>query len=227
MEQACSVYELKFPNGKLYIGISKNPEKRWASHCAAAFKRARNTLLCRALRKYGPEVVERKILLVGNVQYAQEMEQKIIAAWKTMHPLGYNMMPGGEMSPFLLYPELAKAVGERRKGSKLSEETKNQMSLSAKGVAKTDSHKKAISESRKGMKFSAEHAAKCAENRRGKTMSESAKAAISAFQKENFPMKNEESRKKVSLALRGRTFSEAHKAALRAAWLLRKQRSEA
>lgn len=79
-------------NGKVYIGITNNPKIRWEKHCASKY----NYALPRAIRKYGKENFEFKVLVIGSKEYIISLETKAIQAFQTLVPLGYNMTTGGD-----------------------------------------------------------------------------------------------------------------------------------
>ena len=151
----CSVYELSFPNGKKYIGISSNPRKRWSYHCYNATTK-KKTALYDAIRFYGKEQVRLRTLLVGTIEYAKEMEVKIISKFGTQVPRGYNINPGGDYSP-CVDPMIAAKQAASLTGFRHSEKTKNQMSAVALGKPKSAEHRQNISKGRSGMKFSDQH----------------------------------------------------------------------
>src|SRR5579864_4220936 len=116
----CCVYSLKFPNGKLYIGISTRPERRWIEHA----RNARNgvkTPLCDAIRAFGFEVVDKTILTQTTPHMAKVLERHYIAMLGTKLPFGYNMTDGGDgvINPT---PELRKKRSLINVGRKLSAE---------------------------------------------------------------------------------------------------------
>lgn len=98
----CWLYSLNFPNGKRYFGISSNMRKRKIGHLVDM--RAGSELpLHRALRKFGPDSVEWKPLVLGPRSY-------IIVAYRTRErAYGYNVGLGGEHSPMLV-PEVASKI---------------------------------------------------------------------------------------------------------------------
>jgi group I intron endonuclease len=95
MPQAC-VYQFSFPNGKRYIGIAKNFERRWAVHKHMAISGKSSLAVHCAIRKYGVDLVKREILLIGRLDYVKLMEVSLIAAYNTQTPNGYNITPGGD-----------------------------------------------------------------------------------------------------------------------------------
>ena len=83
----CKVYRLQFPNGKSYLGVSINPERRLLQH-------ARGKGLCSfAISKYGMPKLE--VLLIGTREYCMWAEGLLTIAWKTIVPNGYNLQVGG------------------------------------------------------------------------------------------------------------------------------------
>ena len=93
-------YELLFPNGKRYIGIAKNPKRRWNVHKFHA-KNGSKILLYNAIRKYGWRRVKKKVLVAGSRSYIEFIEELLIVGLSTRYPHGYNLITGGATSPAL------------------------------------------------------------------------------------------------------------------------------
>lgn len=126
---ATELYQLKFPNGKSYIGISRCATRRYKGHANAASKGS-DLLLSRAWRKYGrPKLT---VLAVVEDHLRGETESKAVAVFKTFAPLGYNMTPGGEVAPTTV-PEIAAKVSKAMTGKKKSLEHRANI---AKGKSK-------------------------------------------------------------------------------------------
>ena len=91
------LYQIEFPNGKSYIGITKyDAEKRFAGHCEGAAK-GRNLILHNAIRKHGKENCKIRTLVIANdAEYLKDLEIKAIATFNTRHPNGYNSTRGGD-----------------------------------------------------------------------------------------------------------------------------------
>lgn len=87
------LYSLNFSNGKRYIGVSKNPQRRFQNHRRHAAQYY-NLPVHNAIRKHGsPEL---QILCIGSVEYITELETKAIEAYQTQdRRFGYNVSPGG------------------------------------------------------------------------------------------------------------------------------------
>jgi hypothetical protein len=92
------LYQLISPSGKSYIGISsKTAADRFAKHTEHALGKRQNGVLYSALRKYKPENFQVKTLVIANDwDYLCDLEMKVIRAFGTRHPFGYNMTDGGE-----------------------------------------------------------------------------------------------------------------------------------
>lgn len=92
-----ALYQLTFPNGKSYVGITAGTvAARFKEHTHAA-KRGLQYAVYRALRKYGPENVRVKTLAIADDWgYLQTIEQNAIRVLGTFKPAGYNLTKGGE-----------------------------------------------------------------------------------------------------------------------------------
>ena len=107
------LYEIKFPSGKSYIGMTDNAQRRWAEHKGNAI-RGHESAVCCALRKYGLSAAVFRILACGNRMYIATLEVLAIAHFGTRSPGGYNISYGGDLSP-----ALAMEVREKIRASKL------------------------------------------------------------------------------------------------------------
>jgi group I intron endonuclease len=79
--------------GMQYIGVTVDPKKRWRSHCRAA--KSTRLLLKNAILKHGEESFKMEVLLQAPQEYCYEMEPKLIEAYGTLSPSGYNLSAGG------------------------------------------------------------------------------------------------------------------------------------
>lgn len=79
-------------NGKLYIGVTKNPKHRQLSHFSKGER-----LVNKAYKKYGKENLTFEIICVGSKDYIYDLEVKAIKLYNsdatTGH--GYNVCSGG------------------------------------------------------------------------------------------------------------------------------------
>lgn len=96
MSKGWSVYRLKFPNGKIYIGITSRLKERWRSYRYAS-EHGGNRLVLRAIHKYGWASIEATVLAEGLlVEDAGACEKALIVALKTQsRNHGYNVADGG------------------------------------------------------------------------------------------------------------------------------------
>jgi hypothetical protein len=94
MDREWAVYEHVFPNGKRYIGISTDPEKRWNK--GAGYRSDGQNKMHRAIKKYGWDNIEHNVILRGLTEdQAKQIEQDLIAALNTIAD-GYNSVAGGD-----------------------------------------------------------------------------------------------------------------------------------
>lgn len=118
-EKQYSVYEHVFPNGKRYIGISSDPECRWAN--GNGYKHQQK--MWNAIQRYGWGNIEHNIIVEGLTRdQASSIERKLIAAYDAVEN-GYNTTIGGDeiletyLNPHILQmirdsKELDKKYGE-------------------------------------------------------------------------------------------------------------------
>lgn len=92
---AC-VYRISSPTGKSYIGATRKSAKgRYREHVRSANRGSCNKIH-RAIRKYGPENMKVETLVIGDIDYCFELEQKAIKGFGTLAPSGYNLTSGGQ-----------------------------------------------------------------------------------------------------------------------------------
>jgi group I intron endonuclease len=120
-----SIYKLTNKlNGKIYIGYSQCPDKRWSDHQKAAIKGYKGVLY-NAMRKYGIENFTFEVIYVNSSKTKTKniMEPKLIKEYNSLVPNGYNVAHGGD-------------GGSTRCGAILSDETKRKISENTrKGMA--------------------------------------------------------------------------------------------
>jgi len=207
------LYKLDFPNGKSYIGITtKNAAERFKGHRRGARSQKKCALLARAWAKYGePTLITLAVLEEDDLPAA---EIRAIKAYGTLHPGGYNMLEGGQISP-MKDPEIAARVGRKlkgRKGSahmagkKLSDETKAKMSESHKkyweGRTMSEEHKHALSKANKGRKMTESQKEILLLSHKGKETSAETKEKISKALKGRG--RSDEAKRNMSEAARNR-----------------------
>lgn len=111
-----TVYKHITPSGKVYIGItSKAVEKRWLN--GRGYRR--NEHFWNAIKKYGWENIEHKILATGlTKEEATEAEKMYIALFSSHEPKhGYNLTEGGETG-IVHTLESRRKLSESKKGKR-------------------------------------------------------------------------------------------------------------
>lgn len=171
-------------NGKQYVGQTiKKVSYRFNEHARA------NTLIGKAIRKYGRENFKIKVLeKCYSYDELNAAEMKWIKKLNTKDPNGYNKTDGGEgiLNPATSTREKLAQAGMGNKhalgrkhtedeierirqsnlGQKRSKETCDKIRQIKTGLKASDETKKKMSAKRKGRKFTDEHKAKIAEARR-------------------------------------------------------------
>ena len=150
-----TVYIHKFPNNKVYVGITcKSVSKRWGSK-GQGYKSQQ--LMWRAIEKYGWDNVEH-IIVKESLCYDEAclLEKHLIAQYKSNNAeFGYNKSTGGDKNNEgnKLTDEQRKRLSEAHKGKPLTEEQIQHLKLlheRAKGKSRTDEVKQKISRAKKG-----------------------------------------------------------------------------
>lgn len=104
-------------NGKLYIGQTVNPMKRWSKHCS---EKSHCHAIYSAIQKYGKENFD--FVLLQNCSSLQELndrEKFWIPYLNSLSPNGYNLIEGGGSSGRCSL-ETRKRISVSKKGRKWS-----------------------------------------------------------------------------------------------------------
>ena len=89
---AYCVYEHVFPNGKKYIGITNDPEKRWRNGKGYETQGK----IANAIKHYGWQNIQHNIIIDGvSKEQAETLEKYLIAELNTVEE-GYNTAIGGD-----------------------------------------------------------------------------------------------------------------------------------
>lgn len=148
MNENYTVYMHRFPNGKVYIGITcQRPEARWIN--GNGYKRQ---FVYKAIKKYGWENIEHIVLFDKlSKEEAEKKEIELIAEYKTTDPtVGYNIVMGGNGTIGYHHTDEAKQkMHDAKAGKPLTDEHKMKISEANKGIPKTDEAKKNMSEAQK------------------------------------------------------------------------------
>jgi group I intron endonuclease len=155
-------------NGKMYIGQSTDPRRRFAEHISRDCEKCGlHSRIGRALKKHGKEKFEFTVLCwCPDKTYADMVEIKLIEAHDTRR-VGYNICVGGE--------GLGSGTDHPKYGRKESEESRRKKSHARLGARNPNYGKKLtpatlskLSAARKGRIISPEWRAKISEANKGK-----------------------------------------------------------
>jgi group I intron endonuclease len=227
-------------NGKVYIGLTTTSlAERFRDHKSRA-RTGADSLLCRAMRKYGVDVFTAEVLTtVETREDLVKAEQRFIAEYGAMdRSQGYNMTAGGEGTWGRAYSEETRAkMSAAAKRQMLDEEMRARLSAATKlqmadeamrarlaelrrGKGLSQETRDKISAAMKARPYDPERCAKIADALRGKKRPPEVGQKVSAA-KLGKPM-SDAAKAAMSAAGKGKPKSEAHKAAMRSAWVKRK-----
>ena len=105
-----TVYQHIFPNGKRYIGVTRNSvEKRWG-YKGYNYK---SQVVGRAIEKYGWDNIEHDVFAVCETkEQAERIERWLVKYYDTTNPMcGYNVLPGGDVAVNDATPEMRYKLG--------------------------------------------------------------------------------------------------------------------
>ena len=166
-------------NNKVYIGASKNIEKRWSSH------RNGRTAIAEDLQTFGLDNFKFEVLLECPEDMLAQWERDMICLYDSDDPeKGYNCKNDRPYS--LKNSEVRRGKPSGMKGRSLSEETKRKISETLKGhttwnkgIPHLEETKRKISEANKGHVVSEETRRKICEAHRGISHTEEERRKIS------------------------------------------------
>ena len=157
-EQNYVVYKhTNLTNGKSYIGITNNPQARWAG--SGSRYKSYNSLFGRAIEKYGWDGFSHEILKSGlSRTEAIELEKHYIAHFHTDvnqygYDHGYNLTAGGDGSCGVTHSDSTKRKISKALSSPNSETRKKMSSASIgrqtfSGYTLSDKHRQALAHGR-------------------------------------------------------------------------------
>ena len=126
-----TVYQHIFPNGKRYVGVTRNDvQKRWGYRG----RNYKSQIVGRAIEKYGWENIEHDIFAVCDTKEdAEHLERFLVDYYHTTDPVfGYNILPGGDVSVNDATPEMRYKLGNGKRGKHLTEEHRRKISEGCK-----------------------------------------------------------------------------------------------
>jgi group I intron endonuclease len=123
-------------NGKIYIGQTVSTlNVRWSQHVHEALKTDSDRVIAKAIRKYGPDEFNRKILARCNtMEEMNHREKYYIKLFGSLVPVGYNIDDGGKNKR--MHEITKQKLSKARMGKKLgphTEEHKKNLSIAHKG----------------------------------------------------------------------------------------------
>ena len=155
------VYKHTAPNGKIYIGITRqNPLARWCN----GFGYKNNAHFWNAIVKYGWDNFSHEILFDGLTKAeACEHEKRLIAESRSNDPAqGYNISSGGEHAGAGVpkSEETRENISRALRGRKLSSEHVKRSTAAHIGIKRSDETRQRMSASAKQRGMSEQTAAK-------------------------------------------------------------------
>lgn len=157
--------------GRMYIGQSSGLARRLRGYKNSGGSGNGKSVIKRAIMKYGWDAFSWEILLYAkDFDYLNLMEARIIAAYSTQVPVGFNIKSGGLNAP--MSETTKRKLSKVKTGTRLSEATKNKLrktsaemwknktpeqreqtiaklKTSLSGIPKSEEHKNKLSETRK------------------------------------------------------------------------------
>lgn len=143
-------------NNKCYIGqTSKSLDERWKKHLKEA-KRNSNCAFHCAIRKYGAEAFEHKILCEIYRETTEQLREVLdyyecyYIKYYDSYNHGYNMTTGGDgMIEFKASEETKQKISKANTGKTHSVETRTKISKALKGKSFSEEHRKKLATANK------------------------------------------------------------------------------
>ena len=182
-------------NGMQYIGVTAHAKNRFRDHGRATS--TTKSYIRNAIHYYGEDNFEFKVLVVADRQYCLELEAKMIGAYNTLTPNGYNICGGGEGPVAALSGESHPWFGKKftqehrnkiavsNRGQKRSQEFCEKLSAINVGKTLSEEHKQKIRKSLTGKKLTPEHCENMRKAVLGRVVSEETKKKMSESAKAN------------------------------------------
>jgi len=106
------IYLLTSPSGKCYVGQTRHGvATRWKEHIKNA-RSGKQTVLAKAIRKYGPEAFTVKVLEICDSSESNLRETFFIEQLTTFFPNGYNLIMFGQVCKKVVTEETRKNMSE-------------------------------------------------------------------------------------------------------------------
>lgn len=206
--QGFAVYSLtNLVNGKVYVGKTNNPTQRRYAHKSDSREGGSEYAIHRAIRKYGIENFEFRILSYHPTEEeAFAAEGEAVASLRTTtREGGYNLNAGGKggVSPS---DEVRQKIRQANLGHPVSESVREKLRAARLGSKHTDEAKAKMSLSRKGKPKSEDTREKMSRALKGHPVSEETRAKLRESCKRNAhrPVVTDELRERLSKAVKER-----------------------
>lgn len=200
-------------NGMQYIGVTSDTKRRFKFHCGP--KTRVRSYIKNAIHEHGKESFDFDVLVVADRRYCLELEARLIIAYSTLVPTGYNICGGGEGPVAALtkesHPWFGKKftqehrdkIGASHKGLKRSQEFCQKLRAINLGKTISKEQRQKISTSLTGKKLTPEHCENMRKAVLGMKRSEETKRKISDAAKARKSM-SAETRMKMSNSAKAR-----------------------
>jgi len=204
-------------NGTVYIGSAKNIKHRWRVHFWALYAEKHHSIrLQRAWAKHGESAFSFRILEeVRDENLLIKAEQQWIDKFNAYGPKGYNMVPVAGTNLGMIHSDKTKGIiAAKARGRIVSDETKAKMSASSPRLKRfwTEEQKRRISIALTGRKGTKSSRAKQAASSKGRIKSPETLAKMSASMKgKNRGKHSVEHCKKISESMKGNHFALGYK----------------
>lgn len=160
------IYKITSPTGKIYIGQSKNIEKRLSYY--SGLQCVEQKKIYASLCKYGFHNHAFEIIETCSYSIIDDREKYWISYYNSSSENHLNILHGGKGSSGRAWTrELRNKLRDANLGKKQSSETIQKRALSNTGKKRTEETKKKISEARKGIKLSEESKQKISISKKG------------------------------------------------------------
>lgn len=197
---------LNTANQKRYVGSStRSLRGRLRSHRQALVAGTHYNLHFQSSwNKYKAKSFKFIILVECHEDECIRLEQHYIDLFNSSDPVyGYNRSPtAGNTLGFKFSKASCQKISVAKKGTKMTEEAKRNMSIAGQGKSKSDTHRAKISAALRGKIKPEEHRRKLSEANKGKCPSTETRAKLSKAATGR--IKSEETRKKLSTANKGK-----------------------
>lgn len=182
------IYKITSPSGRIYIGQSKNIEKRLSYY--SGLQCAEQRKIYASLVKYGWENHTFEIIETCSYSDIDEREKYWISHHNSSSDSNLNILHGGKGSAGRVWTrELRDKLRDANIGRKQSPETIQKRILANTGKKRTEETKRKMSEALKGKKRSPEAIANYKKGRIGIKLSDSHKEVLRQIMLTNNPFK--------------------------------------